>query len=107
MFVSGVLYLIGPPPLMAALRVLGYPEYFLHLLGAAKLLGAAALFAPPRSRLREWAYAGFTFDLSFAVASHLAAGHAADVVPPLAALGLLGASYGLRISLALAQGSGR
>jgi DoxX-like protein len=96
MSLSGVLYLVGPRPLMEALHELGYPSYFLKLLGVAKLLGAVTLFAPRRARIREWAYAGFGFDLSFAIASHLAVGHARDVLPPLLALVLLGASYALR-----------
>ena len=103
MLVSGVLYLVGPRPLMDALRPLGYPTYFLKLLGAAKLLGAFGLFAPPRSQLREWAYAGFAFDLLFAIGSHLAVGSAADILPPLAALALLGASYRLRKQIALEE----
>ena len=96
MCVSGALYLIGPRPLMDALHGLGYPTYFLKLLGAAKLLGAVALFAPPRSPLREWAYAGFGFDLAFAIASHLATGSATDAVAPFVALALLASSYALR-----------
>ena len=96
MSVSGVLYLVGPRPLMDALHELGYPAYFLRLLGAAKLLGAVGLFAPEGWRIREWAYAGFAFDLLFAIASHVAVGHVPDVLPPLLALALLGASYVLR-----------
>jgi hypothetical protein len=42
------------------------------LLGAAKLCGVAALWLPAPKTLREWAYAGFVFDLLGAVASHLA-----------------------------------
>ena len=42
---------------------LGYPTYILPLLGTAKLLGIIALLVPGFPRLREWAYAGFTFDL--------------------------------------------
>jgi hypothetical protein len=49
---------------------LGYPEYMLTILGVAKLTGVAALLAPGLPRLKEWAYAGFTFDLLGATASH-------------------------------------
>jgi hypothetical protein len=96
MFASGVLYLVAPRPLMAALQQLGYPAYFLKLLGIAKLLGVAGILAPGRPRLREWAYAGFTFDLVFAIASHAVRSGAADALPPLVVLGLLAASYVLR-----------
>lgn len=96
MLVSGALYLLGPRPLMEALSQLGYPVYFLKLLGVAKLLGVVGMLAPGRPTLREWAYAGFTFDLLFAVASHAVMSGPADVVPPLVVLGLLASSYLLR-----------
>ena len=53
---------------------LGYPPYFLIILGTWKLLGGIALAAPRLPRLKEWAYAGAVFDLSGALASHLASG---------------------------------
>src|SRR6267378_6020824 len=74
MAVAGVLYLVGPPPIVAAIHTLGYPDYLRQLLGIAKLLGAAALIAPGLRTLREWAYAGFTFDLVGAIASHILSG---------------------------------
>src|SRR5262249_51729797 len=95
MTVSGILYLVGPKALMDGLRELGYPLYFLKLLGATKLLGAAALIAPVPPRVREWAYAGFAFDLGFAIASHVATG-AGTAAPPAVALALVAASYILR-----------
>jgi hypothetical protein len=93
---SGVAYVVGPKPLIDAMRELGYPLYFLKLLGVAKLLGVIGLLAPQRPRLREWAYAGFTFDLVAAIASHLATGGATHVAEPLVVLALLVASYVLR-----------
>jgi hypothetical protein len=90
------MYLVAPPRLLEAMAPLGYPRYFFALLGAAKLLGAAALLAPRWPTLREWAYAGFTFDLLFGAASHLATGGASHVPQPLLVLGLLAASYVLR-----------
>ena len=53
---------------------LGYPSYLLAILGTWKLLGAIALVAPRFPRLKEWAYAGVVFDLTGALASHLASG---------------------------------
>ena len=40
---------------------LGYPSYFLVLLGSWKVLGAVALLVPRRPLLKEWAYAGAFF----------------------------------------------
>ncbi len=51
---------------------LGYPVYFLTILGTWKLLAVAAMLAPGLPRLKEWAYAGIFFAMSGATVSHLA-----------------------------------
>ncbi len=56
---------------------LGYPLYFLTILGVWKILGVIAVFVPKFPLLKEWAYAGFFFAMSGAVFSHLACGDAA------------------------------
>jgi len=53
---------------------LGYPLYFLTILGAWKILGAVAVLVPKFPLLKEWAYAGFFFAMSGAIFSHLANG---------------------------------
>jgi DoxX-like protein len=53
---------------------LGYPTYFLVLLGTWKLLGAAALLVPRLPLVKEWAYAGVFFVFSGAIVSHLTTG---------------------------------
>lgn len=53
---------------------LGYPTYFLPFLGAAKILGVAAILMPGFPRVKEWAYAGFVFDLIGAMYSHISVG---------------------------------
>jgi len=53
---------------------LGYPEYFLTILGIWKLLGSIALVIPRFPRLKEWTYAGAIFNFTGAIASHLTAG---------------------------------
>ncbi len=66
---------------------LGYPTYFLVILGVWKLLGAVALVIPRFPRLKEWAYAGVVFNLTGAFASHVASG---DVEPgPMAYLAVM------------------
>jgi hypothetical protein len=94
--VSGALYLVGPAPIVAGIHRLGYPDYFRPLLGIAKIAGAAALVFPGLRVLREWAYAGFTFDLIAAIASHVLSGDARHAAPAVFALALLGVSYSLR-----------
>jgi hypothetical protein len=53
---------------------LGYPNYIIPFLGVAKLLGAIVLLIPVFPRLKEWAYAGITFDLVGAMYSSIAIG---------------------------------
>jgi hypothetical protein len=54
---------------------LGYPSYFLVLLGCWKVLGAVALLVPRRALLKEWAYAGAFFVYTGAIVSHLTTGY--------------------------------
>jgi hypothetical protein len=96
---SGAQYISGDPHFVQAMAELGYPRYFMTMLGVAKLMGVAALVAPPKllpKALREWAYAGFTFDLVAASISYLAIGSSSHVPPPAFALVLLLASYLMR-----------
>ena len=62
------------PPGVYGITYLGYPVYFLTILGVWKLLGAVAILAPGFPLLKEWAYAGFFFIMSGAVFSHMAMG---------------------------------
>jgi uncharacterized membrane protein YphA (DoxX/SURF4 family) len=94
---GGIGDLTRGPDMVAGMAHLGYPAYFLLILGAWKVLGAAAVLAPGLPRLKEWAYAGMVFDLTGAAFSHAAAGDAAGkVIPPLVLVGLVAASWFLR-----------
>jgi len=53
---------------------LGYPLYFLYILGIWKILGVIAILIPKFSLLKEWAYAGFFFAMSGAAFSRIASG---------------------------------
>lgn len=48
---------------------LGYPKYFIPFIGVAKLLGSITILVPAFNKLKEWAYAGLSFDLIGAVYS--------------------------------------
>ena len=50
---------------------LGYPPYFMTVLGFWKVLGGLVVALPKLPRLKEWAYAGMTFDLTGAAASRV------------------------------------
>ena len=77
---------------------LGYPSYFLVILGIWKLLGAVALVIPKFPRLKEWAYAGVIFDLTGAVASLFASGLVAvgTTAYPVFMIGVAFASWAFR-----------
>ena len=60
------------PPGVYGITHLGYPVYFLTILGVWKILGVVALLIPKFPLLKEWAYAGFFFAMSGAVFSHIA-----------------------------------
>jgi uncharacterized membrane protein YphA (DoxX/SURF4 family) len=50
--------------------ILGYPVYFLTIIGIWKVLGAIAILLPGLPRIKEWAYAGIFFEMTGAAASH-------------------------------------
>ena len=53
-------------------KPLGYPVYFISLIGIWKVLGIIAILLPKFKLLKEWAYAGIFFVMSGAVISHIA-----------------------------------
>ncbi len=81
-------------------NILGYPAYFVTILGVWKVLGPIAILVPRFPRLKEWAYAGIFFDLTGAAASSAAVGgygaYAFHVVVPLVLAVLAMASWALR-----------
>jgi len=95
--IGGFLGVTGDPQMLFTLHHLGYPDYFATLSGAWQILGALAVVAPGLPRLKEWAYAGFFFQLTAAAASRAAVGDGlGHIVAPLAFLGLVAASWALR-----------
>jgi hypothetical protein len=71
---TGIVQLIKMEEGIAPVLALGYPAYFLTILGLWKLLGVIAVLIPKFPLLKEWAYAGFFFAMSGAVFSHLVVG---------------------------------
>jgi len=84
-------------PVVEVVTQLGYPLYVLRILGILKLAGAVVLFVPRLPRLKEWAYAGVTFELTGAAASHVLRGNGArDVITCLILAAFALASWALR-----------
>ena len=85
------------PPGVYGITHLGYPIYFLTILGIWKILGVVALLIPKFPLLKEWAYAGFFFVMSGAVFSHIASGDPMkENFPALLLLILTGVSWYFR-----------
>jgi hypothetical protein len=89
-------YLTAAPAAVTGFAHVGYPPHLRVMLGLAKLLGAIALVVPGFPKLKEWAYAGFTFAWIAASVAHYTAGDGATAAFPLVLLILLGISYATR-----------
>ncbi len=87
--------LFAPQYATAGTEPLGYPNYFAYALIVCKVLGVIAITLPQVSpKLKEWAYAGFTFNLLFAALSHAVVdGNIGFVIMPIVILGILAVSY--------------
>lgn len=97
---TGIFQLIGNEEQNALVTgALGYPPYFLTILGIWKLLGVVAVLIPGFPVVKEWAYAGFFFAMSGAVFSHAAVGSGAtDFFGPILLIVLTALSWYLRPS---------
>lgn len=71
MLSTGIVQLLKTKEEVTLFNQLGYPVYFLTLLGIWKILGVIAILIPKFTLLKEWAYAGFFFAMSGAVFSHI------------------------------------
>jgi hypothetical protein len=94
MLLSAVPDVLRVPDALMWFRHLGYPAYLLPFLGTAKILGVVAVLMPGFPRVKEWAFAGLTFDVTGAAYSHLSSGDSAGGWgPPLLALVLIAGAY--------------
>jgi len=59
---------------LETVTILGYPPYFLTIIGVWKVAGGIALLVPRFSLVKEWAYAGIVFNMTGAFVSHAAVG---------------------------------
>jgi uncharacterized membrane protein YphA (DoxX/SURF4 family) len=90
---------LAAPGVIDAIMQMGYPHYFVTILGIWNVLGAIALLVPRFPRLKEWAYAGFFFEMTGAAASHVAHHDSASrVAVTLTLAALAAASWALRPS---------
>lgn len=88
-------WIFAPEFMTVGTKALGYPDYFAYSLVIAKILGVIAIALPKiPSKLKEWAYAGLTFNLIFAFISHSCVDkNIGYMIMPLVFLGILSVSY--------------
>jgi uncharacterized membrane protein YphA (DoxX/SURF4 family) len=97
MLSTGIVQLIKMKEEVDNITHLGYPVYFLPLLGIWKILGVVVVLIPRFPILKEWAYAGFFFAMSGAVYSHVVNGDkATENIGPLLLLILTALSWYFR-----------
>ena len=86
-------YLSGSPQAVQGFAHVGYPQQLRIILGIAKLLGATILVVPGLAKVKEWAYAGFTFAWISAFVAHYLAKDGPKAFMPLILLLILVISY--------------
>ena len=86
-------YLSGSPQSVQGFAHVGYPQQLRIILGIAKPLGAIILVIPGLAKLKEWAYAGFTFAWVSAFVAHYLAKDGPIAFVPLILLLFLAISY--------------
>lgn len=69
---TGIVQLIQMDEEVQKMNILGYPVYFLIIIGIWKLLGVVAILVPKYPLAKEWAYAGFFFLMTGAIFTHIA-----------------------------------
>jgi uncharacterized membrane protein len=82
MLAGGVQQLLQIGGYVQIVGQLGYPIYFLSILGAWKILGVVAILVPKFTLVKEWAYAGFFFAMSGAAISHIVVTHSLNEAFP-------------------------
>jgi uncharacterized membrane protein YphA (DoxX/SURF4 family) len=90
---SGIWEITKNPITYTKTLKMGYPPYFITALGIAKICGAITLLLPNSKMLKEWAFAGFTFDVIFAFISGLAVNSYSDSIKSSVAFCVIMGTY--------------
>lgn len=94
--IGGLMCLTESPRMVAEFTRLGYPVYFMKILGTGELAGLVALIFTRSPEVKEWCYAGFAVTLIGTALSHVALEDPVQkVIVPLLFLTVLGACYKL------------
>jgi hypothetical protein len=94
---GGIGQLFQVKEVVAGFAPLGYPTYFISIIGFWKVLAIIAVLVPKLPLVKEWAYAGIFFAMTGASASHIAVNDSAfHIIMPLLIAGLAVSSWYLR-----------
>jgi len=77
---SGISQILHIKEMNALITHIGFPLYFIYIIGVWKILGVIAILIPNFKLLKEWAYAGFFFLMTGALASHLFMGDGGNAI---------------------------
>lgn len=91
-------YLFNFSDTLSQMEMLGYPEHLIHPLAIAQTLGIIILVLNKGGWLINWVYAGFFYNLIFAIIAHYAT-HEGNGAPAVICLILLCVSYVLNKQL--------
>lgn len=94
---TGIVQIIQQKEEVEMITALGYPEHFIMIIGVWKILGVIAVLIPKFPLVKEWAYAGFFFNMTGAIIAHLAMSDELGLIfPPVLLLALTLVSWYFR-----------
>ena len=68
---GAVMYVVQNEMVRGMYTAMGFPTFIIYPLAVAKMLGLIAIWTNKSKVLKEWAYAGFFFNLTLGVAAHV------------------------------------
>jgi hypothetical protein len=83
MLFSAISTFLPNPEGTKMMAAMGYKPYVLQLLAVGKILAIIAILVPGFPRIKEWAYAGLTFDLVGATFSMYVSGFPVSAWAPM------------------------
>ena len=89
MIYSVQMYLRSPEAIAGYFESVSYPGYLVYPLAIAKILGLVAIWGNFSKPLKEWAYAGFFFDVTLAFTAHMVAKDGGELFSILAFIALM------------------
>ena len=89
MIYSVQMYLRNPEMIADYFESVNYPRYLVYPLATAKIFGLIAIWGNFSKWLKEWAYAGFFFDVTLAFTAHIVAKDGGEAFAIVAFIALL------------------